>query len=69
MYYETIHEMVRKAAAANEISIEALINSQGISRASYYRHLRYGTPWKTKDIKALADITGKHPAEILEQIL
>lgn len=69
MYYEPIHEMVRKAAAASGVSIEAMINEHGISRTSYYRHLHDGTPWKTKDIKALSDITGKSTAEILDSIL
>lgn len=69
MYYETIHDMVRKAAAAEGVSIKKLIEGHGIVETSYYRHLRIGTAWKVKDVKAIASITGKSTAEILDSIL
>lgn len=68
MYYEQIHELIRAAAAANSARIEDLINEHGISRSTYYRHLKDGTPWKLKDIEAVSEITGKPTADILEML-
>lgn len=69
MYYSTIHDLVRNAAAAEGVSIKKIIEDHGIIETSYYRHLRTGTPWKVKDVQALAEITGKSTAEILNNIL
>ncbi len=69
MYYEKIHMMVRMAAAAEGVSIKRVINDHDISETSYYRHLRTGSPWKVKDLRALSEITGKSTAEILSAIL
>lgn len=69
MYYEDIHKMVRDAAAAEKISITALLKLYGMSKMTYYRRLKSGSSWKTSEIKILADITGKSTAEILEEIL
>ena len=69
MYYTEIHDMVRKAAAAEGVSIKTLIEDHGIVETTYYKHLREGTPWRGQDIKPLSDITGKTPAEILDSIL
>lgn len=69
MYYEKVHDLVRKAAAADGVSIKTIIEDHGIVETSYYRHLRTGTPWKVKDVQALAGITGKSTAEILDSIL
>ena len=69
MYYEAIHDMVRKAAAGQAVSIKTIIEDHGIVETSYYRHLRTGTPWRLKDVQALSEITGKSTAEILNAIL
>lgn len=68
MYYEAIHTLIKSAAAAQGVTIERLVQSHGISQATYYRHLAQSTPWKLKDIEALAEITGKDTAEIIKLI-
>lgn len=69
MYYADIHDKVRKAAAEQGISIESLLKAHGISKPTYYWRLRYGTSWKTSDLKALSDITGISTADLLENYL
>ncbi len=69
MYYSSIYEQVQRAAKANgEVSVEAMLKRHGISRTTYYRHLKEGTPWSLRDIKALGKVLKKSPAEVLEDI-
>lgn len=68
MYYEAIHTLIKSAAAAQGVTIVTLVQSHGIRQSTYYRHLKQGTPWKLKDIEALADITHKSTAEIIDLI-
>lgn len=69
MYYQVIHDQVRKAAADQGISITALLANHEISKATYYWRLKHGSSWKIDEIKALAEITGKSTSEILNSIL
>lgn len=66
MFYTTIHDLVRKAAAADGVSIEALLKAHGIAKATYYWRLKHGGSWRSNEIKALAFITGKRTIEILD---
>lgn len=69
MYYQFIHDMVRKAAADQGISITTLLETHEISKATYYWRLKHGSSWKIDEVKALAEITGKSTTEILNSIL
>ena len=68
MYYERIHKLIKAAARSEGRTIEETITAHGISRTTYYRHRKHGTPFKLKDVDALSEITGKPAAEILQML-